>query len=158
MWLKETGYPSLEMFLSKRKGPKAEHKTCFSNQKGWLRLPLMRIEGCSAPSSCDLSTSLNVATNLLCDLEKVTFLLWARVSLICQLRGYTGWSLSSFELWDSVTSRDWARLLVALTWQVWWSPSFSSLLSVLKEATHRMHFSSDPQPGLANWVQVLALL
>lgn len=31
----------------------------------------------TAPSSGDLRSSLNIATNLLCDLEQVAFLLWA---------------------------------------------------------------------------------
>lgn len=34
-------------------------------------------DAAGAPSSGDLGSSLSVATNLLCDLEQVAFLLWA---------------------------------------------------------------------------------
>lgn len=66
------------MFLARRKGTESEHDNMSSNQARCGH----------APCSGDLGSSLDIATNLLCDLEQVTFLLWACVSLPinCEVR------------------------------------------------------------------------
>lgn len=110
-----------------------------------------------APSSSDAGSSLNVATNPLCDLEQVTFLLWAWNVLRCRLKGETGWSLLSFELWHPVgrgTKRGCGPSCRTHGPQV---PSLPSHWCQGRQL-NRGCSPLGPQPGLTTPVQVLAQL